>query len=176
MTNASFSHSVSVNDIPAAGRRFHIEADEEDRRRLTAELGIVEIAKLAADIEIRPGEGRTFAVRGTIDAAVVQTDVVTLEPVAQIVSEEIDMRLVPAERHDAGTKRRVEPPATGVEEPDVYRNGRIDLGAIASEHLAMALDPYPRGEGVEFSPHLEDGSEAKASPFAVLKGLKHEKK
>lgn len=172
----AFSHSVSVNDIPTAGRRFHIEADEEDRRRLTVDLGIVEIAKLAADIEIRPGEGRTFAVRGTIDAAIVQTDVVTLEPVAQIVSEEIDMHLVPAERHGAAARRRAEPPAAEMEEPDVYRNGRIDLGAIASEHLAMALDPYPRGEGVEFAPHIEDGGKASASPFAVLKGLKGEKK
>jgi uncharacterized metal-binding protein YceD (DUF177 family) len=175
MANASFSHTVSVNDIPAAGRRFHVEADEEDRRRLTAQLGILEIAKLAADVEVRPTEGRAFTVRGTIDAAVVQTDVVTLEPVAQIVSEEIDMRLVPAERQAAGLKRNADA-AVEIDDRDIYRNNRIDLGAIAGEHLAMALDPYPRGEGVEFPPHLEDHSDAANSPFAVLKGLKREKK
>jgi hypothetical protein len=40
----------------------------------------------------------------------------------------------------------------------------------------MALDPYPRGEGVEFPPHIEDGSSPAKSPFAVLLDLKHEKK
>jgi len=176
MAKVSFSQPVSIKDIPAGGRRFHIEADEEDRRRLTAELGILEIAKLAADVEVRPEEGRAFVVRGTIDADIVQADVVTLEPVAQILSEEIDMRLLPAESRAAGSKRKAEPAEAELEEPDVYRNGRIDLGAIAGEHLAMALDPYPRGEGVEFPPHIEDGSSPAKSPFAVLLDLKHEKK
>ena len=176
MTDAPFSRSISINDVPAAGRRFQVEADEEDRRRLAEDLDLLEIAKLAADVEVRPAEGRAFTVRGTIDAAVVQTDVVTLEPVAQIVTEDIDVRIAPAERPAAASGRQHEPLDVELEGADVYRNNRIDLGAIAREHLAMALDPYPRGEGVEFPPHIEDRSSPAKSPFAVLLDLKHEKK
>ena len=35
-------------------------------------------------------------------------------------------------------------------------NGRIDLGQLAAEFLALGLDPYPRKPGVEFAPVVED--------------------
>ena len=40
--------------------------------------------------------------------------------------------------------------------PSIYQNGRIDLGAIVAEHLALGLDPYPRTPGVDFPGHIED--------------------
>jgi hypothetical protein len=36
------------------------------------------------------------------------------------------------------------------EEPDVISGGSIDLGEIAAESLALALDPYPRKPGEVF--------------------------
>jgi hypothetical protein len=56
--------------------------------------------------------------------------------------------------------------------PDLYRNGRIDLGVIVSEHLALGLDPYPRAAETEFAGHVEDGSTSDPSPFAALARLK----
>ena len=45
----------------------------------------------------------------------------------------------------------------------------IDLGALASEFLALALDPYPRKPGVEFeAPAVDDADE---SPFDALAEL-----
>ena len=48
---------------------------------------------------------------------------------------------------------------------DVYHDGRIDLGAIVGEHLALGLDPYPRSPGVAFAGHIED--EPDADPIAL---------
>jgi hypothetical protein len=56
--------------------------------------------------------------------------------------------------------------------PDPIVNGRIDLGALASEFLALGLDPYPRKPGVEFKSLTEDADDARPSPFAVLGKLK----
>ncbi len=42
--------------------------------------------------------------------------------------------------------------------PDPIVNGRIDLGQLAAEFLALGLDPYPRKPGVEFAPVVEDGA------------------
>jgi hypothetical protein len=170
MKGQPYTHSISINEIPASGKTFHIEANEEDRRSLADALGILEIAKLTADVEVRPLPGRSFSVKGQMAAAVVQTDVVTLDPIPQIVAEEIDLTLAPADAQSAVRSR--EPPSeqTALDAPDVYRRGRIDLGAIASEYLAMGLDPYPRAEGVKFPGHVENGA-ADDSPFAKLKAL-----
>jgi hypothetical protein len=51
--------------------------------------------------------------------------------------------------------------------------GRIDLGELAAETLALALDPYPRWEGADAV--AEQGmlaDEFDAGPFAGLKALK----
>ena len=90
--------------------------------------------------------------RGTLTASVVQTDVVTLEPVRQEVSEAIDLTLVPAEDDSlARSEGRSRSEVEDADERDVYRGGRIDLGAIVLEHLALGLDPYPRSPGVGVS-------------------------
>lgn len=168
MSRVPFGHRVVADEIPAGGRDFHLEADEADRRGLADALGIPEVESLSAEIRITPIRDRAYAVRGAISAVVVQTDVVTLDPVRQKVTEPIEMTLVQAEEAAAGNPRSNEP--MDPEEPDFFPAGRIDLGAIAREHLALGLDPYPRAAGVEFEGYAE--SDAEESPFAALVGLK----
>jgi hypothetical protein len=45
---------------------------------------------------------------------------------------------------------------------------------VVAETLGLELDPYPRKEGEEFAAAADDAAESaeKASPFAVLSGLK----
>jgi hypothetical protein len=56
--------------------------------------------------------------------------------------------------------------------PDPIINGRIDLGALACEFLALGLDAYPRKPGAEFAPIIEDAGDDKPKPFAALAKLK----
>jgi hypothetical protein len=59
----------------------------------------------------------------------------------------------------------------GPQDPaDPIINGQIDLGALASEFLALNLDLYPRKPGVTFE-DMYVGGEASGtnSPFAVLR-------
>jgi hypothetical protein len=54
--------------------------------------------------------------------------------------------------------------------PDPIIDGRIDLGALAAEFLALGLDPYPRKPGAAF-----EGAEPEPerdSPFAALARLR----
>jgi hypothetical protein len=173
MTREPFSFAVLVRDIPAEGRRFSFAADDEQRRDLAPLLAIPAVSSLRAELEVRPAMGGAFRVRGTITASVVQTDVVTLEPIEQEIVEEIDMTLMEAEDvapSRKGSKQLVD--TVEVDGPDLYHNGRIDLGIIVREHLALALDPYPRAPGVDFPGHIEDDPAADPSPFAVLGTLK----
>jgi hypothetical protein len=61
----------------------------------------------------------------------------------------------------------------GEDLPDPIVAGRIDLGALVAEFLALGLDPYPRKPGVEFAePQGAAHEPVGESPFAKLRGLK----
>ena len=56
--------------------------------------------------------------------------------------------------------------------PDIVIGGKINLGDIAIEQLALVMEDHPRKEGEEFSPLIEDDTPARENPFAVLSKLK----
>jgi uncharacterized protein len=171
MTDKPFSRTVPVTDISREPRHYRLEADSGERVLLAETLGIPEVGSLEAEIEIRPLLGHSYGVRGSLKAEVVQTCVVTLEPVPETVAETIDVTLVPAPV--AGAKDvpvLVDAEAEGG--PSIYENGRIELGTIVTEHLALGLDPYPRKPGVDFPGHIEDLPGPDESPFAKLAALK----
>jgi uncharacterized metal-binding protein YceD (DUF177 family) len=172
MSGEPFSFLVLVARIPPAGKHFSIAPDEAARSAVAQTLHIVEVPRLTAEIDVRPVGADSFAVKGALSASVVQTDVVTLEPVPQDVNEEIALTLLPADdtRAKKGAAEEANPEA--IDERDVYRGGKIDLGAIVVEHLALGLDPYPRSPGVEFPGHIESAQEPESSPFAALAKLK----
>jgi uncharacterized metal-binding protein YceD (DUF177 family) len=164
---------VSAGTIPSDGKHFRLHADAEARRRLAETLGIPEVASLTAELELRPLRRNAFSLRGTVRAEVVQTDIVTLDPVTQNVAEEIDLTLLSAGEGETSIHAQGAPhDAEAAADTDIYRDGRIDLGAIVAEHLALGLDPYPRAEGVAFEGHVEDDPAADPSPFAALAALK----
>jgi len=179
MSDQLFSFTVSVSQIPTGGRHFHVEADEQQRSAVTTALEIAEVSALTAELDVCPVSAEAFSVRGTLKAAVVQTDVVTLEPIRQELAEKIDVTLVPAVAGSAPKKKRAsdaEEADDEADDRDVYSGGRIDLGAIIYEHLALGLDPYPRSPGVEFPGHVEDREDRAGSPFAALAALKRDGK
>lgn len=171
MTKRPFSYAVPVTDVAREARRYHVTADAAEREALAASLGIPEVQALDAEIELRPLPGHSYGVSGTLRAEVVQTCVVSLEPVRETVAETIDVALVPA---PASTGKD----AAGLVDPEAdesqsfYENGRIDIGVIVAEHLALGLDPYPRKPGADFSGHTEDLPGPEDSPFAQLAALK----
>jgi uncharacterized metal-binding protein YceD (DUF177 family) len=175
MSAKPLSFSLRPDEIPAAGLHIRIEASDAERQTLAGELGIPEVTALTADIDVRPLPGGAISMRGAMKASVVQMDVVTLEPVRQAVEEDIDLTLVAAEE---AAETPPTPPAAGPGEedgPELFRDGRIELGALVGEHLALGLDLYPRAPGVEFPGHVEDDASAETSPFAALAKFKKDK-
>lgn len=161
-------HSVPVSSIPPAGKHFRIEAGDADRSELAAVMQIAAVESLVAELDVRPIGARDFVVEGTLTAIVVQTDVVTLDPVRKEVAERIELILKPAEETSKG-EHLVD---LSADDSDFYRRGRLDLGHIVSEHLALGLDPYPRSPENVFEGYVEDEPQASESPFAALSALK----
>lgn len=168
MTDGPFHRWLKEGDVSSEGKDVSIEAGDDEREALARDLKILDVRDLKADFRLRRLPGGAINVRGEVRGRPVQTCVVTLDPVEESVVEAVDVTLVPAERHARSREREVIVDPEGEDGPEVYANGLIDLGAIAAEHLALGLDPYPRKGDARFETHEEDRD---PSPFAPLSSI-----
>lgn len=165
-----WSVPVAIHDIPEAGRRFELVADEATRAAMATAAGVNGVPRLVASFDVTQHGKDGLQVVGTISATVTQTCVVTLEPVENTIEEVADLLFVP----DDGKQSAPEAQEMGEEAddgPEPLVNGTVDLGAMAVEFLILAVDPYPRKSGVVFEPTTAGDAEA-AHPFAALAALK----
>jgi hypothetical protein len=89
------------------------------------------------------------------------------------VEEKVDIAFVPRdvlELPRSGTEDELEPREVKWDDPEPLVDGKIDLGALATEFLILGLDPYPRKPGAVFDPPPEERSGD--GPFAGLAKLK----
>lgn len=175
MTEAPpFSRPIKVDALPADGLTQTIEANEAERAALAKLDRLPAIASLKATLTAWRSSRGGVHVTGGIHAEVTQVCVVSLEPFPATVDEPVDVRFAPLEearparRDDEDGAEMIE--VDGEDPPDPIVDGKIDLGAVAAEFLALGLDPYPRKPGVAFdAPAPQD---SKDSPFADLEKLK----
>jgi len=158
---------VAVDDIPEAGLHVEAEAPAEVRAQLVKLANLRDLPHLTAIFDLTR-RGRGVHVAGQLNARVGQTCVVTLEPLERDISEPINLLFAPKEvaapDEDIGHKVDDEEP------PEPLIEGRLDLGAIATEFLLLGIDPYPRKAGAEFAAIKPADDSAK--PFAALEALK----
>lgn len=138
---------------------MELDAPAAVRDQLAKLAGVRDLPELSAVFDL-VRKGASVEVTGRVSARVGQTCVVTLEPMESVLDEPVDVIFAPA--------GMAVPHAD--EEPEPLIDGKLDLGALATEFLLLGIDPYPRKAGVEFAaPTVEDGGE---KPFAVLETLK----
>jgi uncharacterized protein len=174
MTTKSFplNFVVTRDEVLEQGLEVEIDATSDERDALAAYLDIPAVEAMSAHLTVSRWRGRGLAVRGTVEARVVQTCVVTLDPVENAIHENVEAFYAPdiAPRPEEDTAEGAEIADLDVE-PLI--NDRIDVGALVCEHLALGLDPYPRKPGAAFSSGAEDaGEERKSGAFAALAALR----
>jgi uncharacterized metal-binding protein YceD (DUF177 family) len=156
---------VEVASIRFDGLAIHIEANEVERAELARLFGIPAIAQLEADFSLTK-KGPRARVMGEVWGRFTQTCVVSLEPFDSDFREMVDL----AFDEDPAKALALRPDE---EAPDPIVNGIIDLGAIAAEFTALALDPYPRKPDAVFEfKDKNDVEIVKPSAFGALASLK----
>ena len=164
-----WSAAIAVQEVPETGRRYELVADERSRAAVAKVAGIDALPRLEAifDVSCRGPDG--LHVVGEVAATAGQTCVVTLEPVVNRIEQQVDLVFSPAAALSAGESAS-RTNAAKAEGPEPLVGGVLDLGAIATEFLLLAIDPYPRKPGAVFeAPKAPDHAE---NPFAALAALK----
>ncbi|UWU80703.1 DUF177 domain-containing protein [Bradyrhizobium huanghuaihaiense] len=171
---------VIVAQIPDTGLHRELEASAAERQAMAELAGLREILSAHASFEVVPKSGGRIQVTGQVRARVGQTCVVTLDPIESEIDEEVDLVFAP----EAEARRLAdlieegqddEEPPEVADPPEPIINGIIDLGRIATDALFLAIDPYPRKEGVVFEPEVT-ARDPEDHPFAALKALQDNKK
>lgn len=175
-----FSRIVSAERVQRDDVVQEIAATPAECRALAERLELEAIERLEATVRLHRVRGEMIRVTGELSAAVVQTCVVTLDPVHNTVSERFEALFAPESLvPDYGDEIEIDLDAMTLDEdvPEAMDRGRIDIGELTAQHLSLALDPYPRVPGVELpaiatEDEEEEEPEAPANPFAVLERLK----
>jgi Large ribosomal RNA subunit accumulation protein YceD len=158
---------VALDDVPEEGRHFDLAADADTRAAVARIAGLRDLPRLEASFDLTRSGRAGLHVAGRVSATAGQTCVVTLEPLANEVTEDIDLLFepppaLPAEADGAAAT----PEGNPDDETEPLVDGKVDLGALATEFLILGLDPYPRKPGAVFE-QLENGKPEKG-PFAAL--------
>lgn len=169
---APWRFPVAVEDVPEEGRHFALIADSDARSSIARMAGLRDLPRLEADFEVaRRGNGGLHVV-GRVSATVGQTCVVSLEPLANNIEEDVDLLFMPKSTAELPAAAETEKGTSRAEakwdEPEALVGGVVDLGVVATEFLILGLDPYPRKPGAIFEPPQDvkpDGG-----PFAALAG------
>lgn len=167
---SEFARPFRVDAWSGHDRIEKIEASRAECQALAARFGLVAVNRLRATLRlVRIGSGARamVRVRGTLSAQVVQTCVVTLEPLVAEVEEPFGALFAPESLVAAEPEEILLDPMSldeDLAEPMV--GGAIDLGELTAQHLSLALDPYPRRPDAAFPAWIEESAGAAAEAEA----------
>lgn len=185
-----WSHFLKIEDIGDKAAHLKISPTPEQRQDLARRLDIGELESLSADLTASPAKGGVIHVTGMFRARVLQNCVVTLEPVHTDIEEEIEgwfsdqsqmVSFAKVKKDQQTRKAHAEVELLPEsEDPEEVVNGQIDLGELVTQHLSLAIDPYPHKPGVEheFTEErlkADKSSEIRRNPFEALKDWKEKR-
>jgi len=152
-----FSRRVELTREGALGAIYRISAAVRELEALARRFELLSLDRLEAEIRLKRVAGGMVRLTGRFGADVVQACVVSLEPVASALEQDFSVLYGAAE---PGKTVMVDL-ETDAAEP--FDGDAIDIGEAVAQHLALALDPYPRApearlewSGDAVNPHSED--------------------
>ncbi|WP_074381637.1 YceD family protein [Bartonella doshiae] len=174
----ALAYPISVRSLPTKGIRVHICADQQECAHLAQNHDLIEVKCCEGKFHILPWKKRGVRVKGLLQARIVQLCVVTLEPLENILRENIEVVFVPEDSKLMKPKISEDTgelflDAEGADTPEIFHGDKIDVGAIMEEFFELAINHYPRKEGINMDvPENSEEVEQKLSPFSVLKNWK----
>lgn len=181
-----FSRRLAIDPWPDAGVEVDVSADRAERAALARRFDLVEVRSLRGrgrlERHVEPAE---LVLRGWLEADVVQSCIVSLEPVPARLCQPVERRYRPEGTRRAGPGRFQPIGVVELEDDEAevepLADREIDLGEAFAEELGLALDPYPRAadvaaiEATALGPHVRLGPAEPDRPFAALRQLQEKR-
>ena len=178
-----FSRLASIADLSTSKTTIAFEATPEELAALTVRLGVSALNALngSAILQILPNDD--VLVTTTFKAHVKQHCGVTLDPIGSDISTSFTVTYSNEADEDWGLdEEENEDTVSEIEPLEPIVEGKIDLGEMCIEQLALEIDPFPRVQGATFNGYsavpqgLTPEAFEKKNPFAVLSKLKTKQK
>ncbi len=169
-TPLEFSRPIEVARLKGTfGQDFDISPNAGEAAKLAALFKANKLSKVRFSGTIKPFNTSEWELTGNLGATIVQPCVITLAPVTTRIDTKVHRIFV----CEIATPDAVDIDVTDDVDQELL-GPTIDLGALASEELALAVPEYPRVQGAELPPTLDDlaDSNAQIRPFDVLKALR----
>jgi len=172
---------VDLDRMAAGGAALDVVASESERAALARRFGFLGLPAFAARVTVDRRPGGQIVVDGRLKGRIVQSCILTLDPVAQDLDD--TFRIVfkqglDEERDPESGEAIVNAQADA---PEPLAGNVLDVGEIIAEQLSLAADPYPRKPGVKLEdvlPKPRGGGrsggrpEQRRHPFAGLAALR----
>lgn len=171
-----FSRQHAPDRLPPDGFIGTVEATEAERAALAKRFGLPSIESLTAEYHLKlVAGGPLVRLTASFAADVTQTCVVTLDPFAARVEDSFEMLYGPAaDEYRPGQEIHLDVEASDPPEP-FDAAGMVDVGEAVAEHLALALDPFPRKPGAAVTApkgvELDGPDTLPNTPFSALAAL-----
>ena len=175
---SEFNHPIGVHGIPNKGLRVRIEADEGQRQALVERFDLIALEEPIGALEVKPlasGPMARAAVR--ITARPVQACVVSCGPVVGEIDVDTILDFAPPDMVEENLNLML----ADADSPEPIEGDTVELGEVCTQQFALALNPYPRADGMDLARALEAVPAGRHTPvetdtsqssFAALAGLR----
>ncbi len=167
-----FSYPLIVADLPLSEQHYKMRADDNVKPFLSQVLQVKAVKMFDADFWIKPDRSTSILqINGHIKTELVLQSVVSLEEFTK--SYDFDFTTSFDTKATLNSQKE-DGDDWDTDTPEIVVDGKIDLGDVAIEQVALRLDYYPRQEGEEFyfKSEFDDDETVGNHPFAALKKLK----
>jgi hypothetical protein len=146
--NSPVSFPVHVARLPKKGMPVTISATPKQREALARVHDLVSVDEFDTELVVMPWKRNGVRVDGRVTAHIVQSCVVTLEPLSATIDEPVSGIFLPEDsrlgRESFGEGGEIMIDVEGPDSPETFAGDTIDVGALAEEFFGLAIDPYPR--------------------------------
>ena len=172
MTSAPpYSRFFDLSSLSEAGRDESFTVPQTACQDIAAFYDIDGVEDFAARFRLSRLAKNEYALEGHFSATILQTCIVTLQPIRTVLDQDFSRRYNVVPRRAVAREPSTVDIQLDDDEVETLSGSSLDLAVPLLEELSLMIEPYPRSPGAEFD-HSGQGDSARESPFAILKALK----
>jgi len=141
-----FARPVAVPQGHDRESVHRITAGEAERAALAERFALVALDRLDAEVRLRSLAGGLVRLSAALSADVVQSCIITLEPVPSRIEERF------TQLYGAAADAREIVLDGEAETVEPLAGAMLDIGEAVAQQLSLVLDPFPRAAGARLDP------------------------